>query len=274
MIASAPHLAGGDGLSGGEVLSNPSEGGGERTLPLGELAPLTTSIGSVSSEVDALAVFCVRLKVDPSRLLSEEFLLNADFMELISSTAAAARFYYDLVSTWQGNQRFIKKVSEVSSKHRFIEMCMDELAKTFVEIEKLNLSGSNISSDALLTMKKGEVQLILPLLRRVKKAMEDAVPGLQACIRAQKARRLSKIRAALGALDVPGFTLDSMGSSSSATDPRDKLHLDPDFELKYQVNKCRVCLETFHNRYQLIKHQNNSGHKLKRGRPSLCGDKS
>ncbi|KAA0202710.1 hypothetical protein HAZT_HAZT000646 [Hyalella azteca] len=158
---------------------------------------------SVSSEVDALAVFCVRLKVDPSKLLSEEFLLNADFMELISTTAAAARYYYDLVNTWQGNQRFIKKVSEVSSKYRSIETSMDELANAFARVfsvcEERNQHFDSEYNDA--NNKKSInycLDLILTLLRGVKKSMDEAVPGLQACIRAQKARRLSKIRAAFG----------------------------------------------------------------------------
>lgn len=232
--------------------------------------------------VDAMTKFCQRLELDPNRLLSEEFLQNSEFMNLMTTTASVARYYEDLVRTWQENQRFTKKVSEVSSRHKLAESLLDNLASNFAGYV-MNSTGSCNS--------KILIDNLINLLRETSKTMTKAVPGLQACIRAQKARRLSKIRASLhndgitgsdvwrhpddGSIDANIANEDTEYFLSLATLERSRSeNINNKVELTEQMslNKCRVCSKTFHNKYQLIKHQNADGHKLKRGRPSTSED--
>ena len=209
-------------------------------------------------------------------LLSVGYLQNSEFMELMTSTAATARYYDDLVHTWQTNQRFMKKVSDVSTRHKFAESVLDELAAGFSDQSHDDddalanfLTPLHFCSSSSLT--RIDIETQTSLLRKAKQAMDQAVPGLQACIRAQKARRLSKIRAIAVSESQETFPPPrNTFANQDGTHGSDKPPEDRDGEeAKFQVNKCRVCLKTFHNRYQLIKHQNTHGHKLKRGRPTI-----
>ena len=204
-------------------------------------------------------------------------------MDLMTSTASVAHYYDTLVHTWQDNQRFTKKVSDVSARHRKAESLLDELSVDFTSALDKVKSGVNW---------KSSVANLVNVLRETNKTMSQAIPGLQACIRAQKARRLSKIRASLqiesnsnvelqqnaenesvdfADLDEPDYFL-SLSSFEKARSENIKLKVLNESTCKFQVNKCRICLRMFHNRYQLIKHQNTHGHKLKRGRPSSTND--
>ncbi|XP_065905841.1 uncharacterized protein [Dysidea avara] len=137
---------------------------------------------------------CTNLNISACDLLTEDVTTHNEFMKVLADVAISVNEYFELSTVWKGHQSFIKKNSSVSVKHNNVEKSIQSLKTGLVELAGMRVVATNLTLQLQSCQAKlSKMTMLLPVFFDAKHAIEDIIPNLQSCIRAQKQRKFNKM---------------------------------------------------------------------------------
>ena len=148
-------------------------------------------------QMNAVTYLCHQLNVCPNELLTEDIKSHTEFMKALTSVGSSAKIYYSLTLSWQENQSFVKRGSMVASKQSIAESKLADLSVGLIQLSKLKVSYGHLGLQLQSCQQKlNKMMSLLPCMFESKHTMEEAIPTLQASVRAQKARKVKRLTGA------------------------------------------------------------------------------
>lgn len=144
----------------------------------------------------AISMTCSHLQIEPDNLLTDDKTSHPEFMKVLTTVAVSANQYFDLVTVWKCKQSFIKQGSKVHTTYQNGEKILTSLKQNLRELCSMKVVSSNLTLQLKSCQEKlCKISSLLPIFFDTKRALEEAIPLIQACIRSQKQRSFNKATA-------------------------------------------------------------------------------
>ena len=165
------------------------------------------SVGAVSCSSDgdfmrhieegqrnAVSVMYTNLDIPANDLLTEDVTTHCEFMKVLADVVVSVNEYFELLMQWKGHQSFVKKNSSICTKYFNVEKAMQSLKTGLTELTRMRVVATNLTLQLQSCQAKlSKMTLLLPAFFDAKRTIEDIIPNLQGCIRAQKQRKFNKL---------------------------------------------------------------------------------
>lgn len=112
----------------------------------------------------------------------------------MANIAACSEEYHRVVTSWKEHQSFVKKESKVGTAVTTAERFLSELKTSLCEVANIKVVTTNLANQLKSSQEKLlKMLMMLPVVFNSKDALEQAIPLLHGCIRAQKQRKSHKL---------------------------------------------------------------------------------
>ena len=137
---------------------------------------------------------CTNLDIPANDLLTEDVTTHCEFMKVLADVVASINKYFELSMQWKGHQSFVKKNSSICTKYFNVKKAMQSLKTGLIELTKMRVVATNLTLQLQSCQAKlSKMVLLYSAFFDAKCAIEDIIPNLQGCIRAQKQRKFNKL---------------------------------------------------------------------------------
>ena len=135
---------------------------------------------------------CTNLDIPANDLLTEDVTTHCEFMKVLADVAVSVNEYFEFSMQWEGHQSFVKKNSSICTKYFNVKKAMQSLKTELIELTRMRVVATNLTLQ-LQSCQAKLSKMTLPAFFDTKRAIEDIIPNLQGCIRAQKQQKSNKL---------------------------------------------------------------------------------